>query len=145
MQLTIAAERVAKSALRFRKRRRIESDKIVFRFGLFSAAQESENILLNPAHFQTVAFGVVLSGGDVLGIFFDRGNIRGASACAGQRKRSLIGETIEHAASFGELSNNGIIRRLIEIKSGFWRVQKIDIKLQPADFNLNWTRLRDAL
>src|SRR5205823_14719853 len=42
----------------------------------------------------------------------------------------------------GELRHYGIIRRLIEIKTGLLRVQKIDIELQTAEFNGDRSRRR---
>src|SRR6202030_3406338 len=98
MQLAIPAQGIFESAFCFRKRRWIENDQIVFSFGFLGAAQKRKDVLLNPAHFESVSFRILFSSGDVVRILFDCGNVCRAGLSTRERERALIGETIEDAA-----------------------------------------------
>src|SRR3984893_4381146 len=103
MQLAVTTKRVPQSAFRFGERWRIENDQIVFGFGFLSPAQESENIMLDPAQLQSVPFRILLSSRDVLRILFDCGHVRAARPRAGEGKRALVCKTIEHPPSGREV------------------------------------------
>src|SRR5207302_4839023 len=62
-----------------------------------------------------------------------------------QSECTLVCETIENPPTGRVLRDSGVILRLIEIKSRFLRVQKIDIELQSVDFNFDWSGRRGAL
>src|SRR5437870_6468034 len=65
VQLAITPYRVAQSALRLRERWWIENDQVILRVRFFGSAKESENILLDPFHFQMILRSVSSSGRDV--------------------------------------------------------------------------------
>src|ERR1700736_320014 len=106
VQLPIAAKRVAETALRSGKRWRIENDQIVFGFASLRAAQETENILLDPAHLESVSLSILFSGRNIFGIFFDCPHVGGAGPSARQRERALIREAVQNAASRSEAGDN---------------------------------------
>src|SRR5437016_13811061 len=89
VQFAITAQGVAQPAPRFRERWWIEDDEVVFGFRFLSAAQESEHVLLDPAHFQSVAFRVLFPSRNVLGTFFNRGDVGRAGARTSEGKRAL--------------------------------------------------------
>src|ERR1700730_7621216 len=145
MQLAITAKCIAKTALRSGERWRIENDQIVFRFRFLRATEKCEHILLDPSHLETVSFGVLFSGRNLLGILFDSRHVGAAGARTRQRKCSLVRETIQNAAIASELPDHGIVRRLIEVKSGLLPAQKIDIELQTPDLDLDYSGQRGSL
>ena len=57
---------------------------------------------------------------------------------AGECKCSLAGEAIEHSASFRVFRDRGVMRHLIEIKSGLLRAQQIERERQTVHLDLDF-------
>jgi len=97
----------------------------------------STNVTWSSADVSGTGVATIGPGGDAFGAFLDCGDICCACLRTRQSECTLVCETIENASTGRVLRDSGVILRLIEIKSRFLRVQKIDIELQAADFDFD--------
>ncbi len=96
------------------------------RFGFLGRAQELKNVLLDPLHLESISFRVAPRGGQTLRASFNAGYFRRSRPRASERERSLAREAIEHPSPFGIFRDGGVVRQLIEIKSGLLRMHQVD-------------------
>src|SRR5207248_119739 len=130
----ISADGIVHTALRFRKRRRIEDDQIKLCACFLCCTQVLENILLDPAYRQLVMLGILSRPLDPTCLDFNANDLGRAGTGAYECERALIGETVKNAPARRQLGQRGIMRNLIEIKAGLLRFQRIDSKLYAAQF-----------
>ena len=134
MELPITANGVAYAAFRFRERRRVENDKVKLRSGFLCGAQIWKDILFDPARRKLIVFRIFARGREGVRLHLDTDYIGRARPGTSQRECSLVGKAIENASTCRQLRYRRIMRKLVEIKSGLLRAQRIDQKFHPTDF-----------
>ncbi len=140
VQLAIAAQRVVQSAFRFRERRGIENNQIVFGFGFLRRAHELKYVLFNPVDAQFVARSVSLRARDTFRARFHSGYLRCARPRASERECALIRKTIQDASPVRMACDGFVMRQLIQVEARLLRVQEVDNEAQASDLDFRFAR-----
>src|SRR5262249_6827718 len=97
MQLPVTADGVAYTALRFRKRRRIENDHVELGSCFLCGTQVGEDILFDPTCRELIALRIFPRCREGVRLHLDTDYLGRSRPDTGQGKCSLVGKAIENA------------------------------------------------
>lgn len=125
MDLLVPAQGVLHATLGLCKRRWIEDDEIVGGAGGFAIFEKIKHVGFDGLNGEVIGGGIAAHQFDGLAADIHGRDFFGSAFGASEGEGALIGETVQHRASFCVLGDFSVIRDLVQIESCFLSMEEI--------------------